>query len=103
MQTPHPGIHISGPSTRHRTIQADLLFCPTQGDPNKLVSVLPNTSAQKKRRVDLLVDIAYDADLKKAKEIIEALVASEENVLCTEPASQRFLDQHTKSFCFKNP
>ena len=42
---------------------------------------ITNTSAQKKRRVDLLVDIAYDADLKKAKEIIEALVASEENVL----------------------
>ena len=42
---------------------------------------ITNTSAQKKRRVDLLVDIAYNADLKKAKEIIETLVASEENVL----------------------
>ena len=42
---------------------------------------ITNASAQKKRRVDLLVDIAYNADLKKAKEIIESLVTAEEHVL----------------------
>ncbi len=42
---------------------------------------ITNTSAQKKRRLDWLVDISYDADLKKAKDIIEELVRADENIL----------------------
>lgn len=42
---------------------------------------ITNTTAQKKRRVDLTFDIAYDADLKKAKEVIEGIVRAEECVL----------------------
>lgn len=42
---------------------------------------LTNVTAQDKRRVDLAVDISYDADLKKAKEIIAALLEQEEGVL----------------------
>lgn len=42
---------------------------------------ITNTTAQKKRRVDLTFDIAYDADLKKAKEVIEGIVHAEECVL----------------------
>lgn len=42
---------------------------------------ITNVTAQKKRRVDLTFDIAYDADLKKAKEVIEGIVRAEECVL----------------------
>lgn len=42
---------------------------------------ITNVTAQKKRRVDLTFDIAYNADLKKAKEIIEAIVNADEAVL----------------------
>ena len=42
---------------------------------------ITNVTAQKKRRVDLTFDIAFNADLKKAKEIIEAIVNADEAVL----------------------
>jgi len=45
---------------------------------------ITNVTAQKKRRVDLKFDIAYDADLKKAKEVIEGIVHAEECVLLEE-------------------
>lgn len=42
---------------------------------------LTNVTAQDKRRLDIKVDIAYDADLKKAKEVLERLVNEEEGIL----------------------
>lgn len=42
---------------------------------------LTNVTAQDKRRLDIKVDIAYDADLKKAKEVLGCLVNEEEGIL----------------------
>lgn len=42
---------------------------------------LTNVTAQDKRRVDLSVGISYDADLKKAKQLIEELFRKDEDVL----------------------
>lgn len=45
---------------------------------------ITNTSAQKKRRVDWTFSVAYDTDLKKAKEIIENLIKADDKVLAEE-------------------
>lgn len=42
---------------------------------------LTNVTAQDRRRLDLLVDISYEADLRKAKELIENLVRNDEGVM----------------------
>lgn len=42
---------------------------------------LTNVTAQDKRRVDLSVGISYDADLKKAKLLVENLLRSDEDIL----------------------
>ena len=42
---------------------------------------LINVTAQDKRRLDLRVDISYDADIKQAKEILENLLATDEGIL----------------------
>ena len=42
---------------------------------------LTNVTAQDKRRLDLSVGISYDADLKKAKQLIEDLFKKDEDVL----------------------
>lgn len=42
---------------------------------------ITNVSSQNKRRLDWKFDIAYDADLKKAKEVIENLITAQEHVL----------------------
>ena len=42
---------------------------------------LTNVTAQDKRRLDLTVGISYDADLKKAKELIAGLFAADEDIL----------------------
>ena len=42
---------------------------------------LTNVTAQDKRRVDLSVGISYNADLKKAKTLIEELFRGDEDVL----------------------
>ena len=42
---------------------------------------LTNVTAQDKRRVDLSVGISYDADLKKAKQLIEELFRKDEDIL----------------------
>lgn len=41
---------------------------------------LTNVTAQEERRVDLSVGVSYDADLKKAKEVIENVLKSDEAV-----------------------
>lgn len=45
---------------------------------------LTNVTAQDKRRVDLSVGISYNADLKKAKHLIEELFRKDEDVLLEE-------------------
>ena len=57
---------------------------------------ITNVTAQKKRRLDWVFDISYDADLKKAKEIIENLVTSDECVLL-EDGVNVFVDSLTAS------
>lgn len=42
---------------------------------------ITNYSAKETRRVDMVVGIGYDADLKKAKEVLLALVAADERIL----------------------
>ena len=42
---------------------------------------LTNVTAQDKRRLDLLIDISYDADLRKAKELIENVVRNDEGIM----------------------
>ena len=42
---------------------------------------LTNVTAQKTRRLDFTVGISYDADLKKAKQLIEDLVCNDEAIL----------------------
>jgi small conductance mechanosensitive channel len=45
---------------------------------------LTNVTAQDKRRLDLSVGISYDADLKKAKQLIEDLLCKDEDILQSE-------------------
>lgn len=52
---------------------------------------LTNVTAMAERRVDLVVGISYDADLKKAKEIAEQIVREEPKLLDTQPV-QVFVD-----------
>lgn len=42
---------------------------------------LTNVTAQDKRRIDLTVGISYDADLKKAKSLIEEILRADEDVM----------------------
>lgn len=42
---------------------------------------LTNVTAQDKRKLDLKVDISYDVDLKKAKELIEALLKEDTSIM----------------------
>jgi len=48
---------------------------------------ITNFSAKDTRRVDMVVGIGYDADLKKAKQILQEMVAADERIL-KEPAPQ---------------
>ena len=45
---------------------------------------LTNVTAQDKRRLDLSVGISYDADLKKAKQLIEDLLCKDEDIMQSE-------------------
>lgn len=49
--------------------------------------VITNVTKQEKRRVDLNVSIAYDADLKTAKQKLEELLLKEETRLSEEPVN----------------
>jgi small conductance mechanosensitive channel len=42
---------------------------------------LTNVTAKNERRMDLLIDISYEADLRKAKQLIEQILMEEEAVL----------------------
>lgn len=51
-----------------------------------LGGVITNYSAESTRRIDLVVGIGYDDDIRRAKEVLEGVLAAEERVLA-EPAS----------------
>ena len=48
---------------------------------------ITNFSAKETRRVDMVVGIGYDADLRKAKQILQEMVAADERIL-KDPAPQ---------------
>jgi len=48
-------------------------------------SAMTNVTAMEKRRVDIMVGIGYDSDLKKAKEIIESIFRGHGAILKEEP------------------
>ncbi|MFT4105645.1 MAG: mechanosensitive ion channel family protein [Lacrimispora sp.] len=48
-------------------------------------SALTNVTAMEKRRVDIVIGIGYDSDLKKAKEIMERIFREQEGILKEEP------------------
>lgn len=49
--------------------------------------VITNFSAKETRRIDLVIGVGYGDDLKKTREVLEAVIASEERVL-KDPACQ---------------
>ncbi len=48
-------------------------------------SALTNVTAMEKRRVDIVIGIGYDSDLKKAKEVMERIIREQEGILKEEP------------------
>jgi len=46
---------------------------------------ITNYTAESKRRVDLVIGVSYDADLKKAKEVLSDVLASDERILADPP------------------
>ena len=48
-------------------------------------SALTNVTAMEKRRVDIVIGIGYDSDLKKAKGIMERVIREQEGILREEP------------------
>ena len=71
------------------------IFSTTMRSPDNQELIVPNgdifngtitnVTARETRRIDLVIGIGYDDDLRKAKEILESVVKSEERVL-EEPA-----------------
>jgi len=48
---------------------------------NITTGTIINYSAKNKRRIDLVVGVAYDADLKKARKVFEKIIASDDRIL----------------------
>ena len=67
------------------------IFSTTLNTPDNKVVIVPNSaimggpivnySTEDTRRVDLLVGIAYDANIKQAKEILESILANDPRIL----------------------
>lgn len=53
----------------------------TMSNKNVWGSVIINTSALDKRRIDMIVPVAYDTDLEKAKDVISSVILSYPEVL----------------------
>lgn len=73
------------------TVMEIKLFATRLKTPDNKIVIVPNSSitgnaitnfsTQDTRRVDLLIGISYDADIRKAKTVIEEIVAADERVL----------------------
>lgn len=84
--TGHEGIvkEISMFYTRVQTADNQTVMIPN----GKLADgAIVNVTGQQTRRVDILVGIAYDADLKKAKQILAGLVEEDGRVLKGQPVN----------------
>lgn len=67
------------------------IFCTTLNTPDNKTIIVPNSaimggpitnySTEDQRRVDLLIGIAYDADIRQAKQILEQVLGAETRVL----------------------
>lgn len=68
-------MHISTVYTKLRTIDNKIIVIPNGTLAN---SSLTNLTQMDKRRIDLTVGVAYDTDLKKAKEVIRSVAVAEE-------------------------
>jgi small conductance mechanosensitive channel len=44
-------------------------------------NVITNYSARDTRRIDLVVGISYDSDIRKAKELVESIITGDERIL----------------------
>lgn len=79
------------------TVQAIHIFTTTLTTPDNKTIIVPNAnignnnitnySTQATRRVDLTVGVAYDADLKEVRSILEDIVSKDERIL-KDPAHQ---------------
>ncbi|BDX06750.1 mechanosensitive ion channel family protein [Planctobacterium marinum] len=73
------------------TVMEIKLFATKLKTPDNKIVIVPNSSitgnaitnfsTQDTRRVDLLIGISYDADIRKAKSVIEEVVAGDERIL----------------------
>jgi len=73
------------------TVEEISIFTTTLTTPDNREIIIPNNnittdtivnySAKNKRRLDLVVGVAYDADLKKARKIFDKIIAGDERLL----------------------
>lgn len=85
-ETGHEGIvkEITTFYTRIQTADNQTVMIPN----GKLADgAIVNVTAQQTRRIDILVGIAYDADLKKAKQLLGELAESETRRIDSEPVN----------------
>lgn len=78
------------------TVDAIHIFTTTLKTPDNKIIIIPNGklsgdniinySAQETRRVDMMVGVSYDADLKEVRQVLEDIISKDDRVL-TEPAS----------------
>ena len=79
------------------TIEEISIFTTQMKTPDNREIIIPNNnittgtivnySAKKQRRIDLVVGVAYDADLKKARKVFEKIIAADDRILA-KPESQ---------------
>jgi len=79
------------------TIEEISIFTTQMKTPDNREIIIPNNnittgtivnySAKNKRRIDLVVGVAYDADLKKARKVFEKIIAGDDRIL-TNPEPQ---------------
>ncbi len=85
-ETGHEGTvkEISTFYTRIQTADNQTVMIPN----GKLADgAIVNVTGQQTRRIDILVGISYDADLKKAKQLLGALTDQEERILTDQPVN----------------
>lgn len=68
--------------TRLLTIDNKMIMIPNGTLSN---STITNVSSMEKRRVDIVVGVAYESDLSKVKELLLSIVKKDEAVLLNEP------------------
>lgn len=86
-------------------IEIQMFYTKLQTPDNRIIIIpngtlsnnsITNVTAQKKRRLDWKFEIAYDADIKKTKEILESLIVADENILLEDGVTV-YVDSLTQS------